>query len=272
MQGCGTQELRLASAGKRRYLTARSKYALRTIWRSSGATLIAVLVSQAIPGTGYPQTLDKAVNNQLEIGQVVGIPCEQLLSRDPTQVSKLTGGLSTICRRFVLVPGAGPSASTGGGAATPTTLPSVVQQRLREARGEEKEPEAKVTAASADAAIERRKRRGLFVSVGGEEFDHERTRFVNRYDSRIKRLVVGVDFQTTARWVAGFAFDASRQDGDFEGGGDFEVNGGITLPLTPNLTMTPSINYSVPFGSLSDSDDGNYEDEFYWGIGLSYTF
>jgi len=67
MRGWGTQKLQLSSAGTPRYVTARSTRALRTIWGPSVVTLIAVLVSLAIPSTGYPQTLDEAVNRQLGI-------------------------------------------------------------------------------------------------------------------------------------------------------------------------------------------------------------
>ncbi len=55
-------------------------------------------------------------------------------------------------------------------------------------------------------------------------------------------------------------------------GGDVAFSVGLTLPLTESLTMTPSLNYSIPYGDLEDSGDGNQEDEFYWGIGLSYSF
>jgi outer membrane autotransporter protein len=127
-----------------------------------------VLVCQAIPSTGYAQTLNEVVNNQLEIGQVFGIECEQLLDGDPFQVAALTGRLFTICTRGFPAPGAGPSISTGGGAATPVSLPSIVQQRLREARGEEKKTETKPKAGGASADRIARLGNGLSLFVSGE--------------------------------------------------------------------------------------------------------
>ena len=55
-------------------------------------------------------------------------------------------------------------------------------------------------------------------------------------------------------------------------GGDLGLSLGVTVPMTPSLTMSPSVNYSVPFGGVEDEDDGNYEDEYFWGVGLSYSF
>ena len=55
-------------------------------------------------------------------------------------------------------------------------------------------------------------------------------------------------------------------------GGDVAFGAGITLPLTESLTLSPSLNYSVPFGDLEDSADGNQDDEFYWGVGVSCSF
>ena len=55
-------------------------------------------------------------------------------------------------------------------------------------------------------------------------------------------------------------------------GGDWAISAGVTVPLTENLSMSPGINYSVPFGGLEDANDGNYEDEFFWGVGLAYNF
>ncbi len=55
-------------------------------------------------------------------------------------------------------------------------------------------------------------------------------------------------------------------------GGDFLSSIGVTVPLTENLTMSPSINYAVPFSDLSDSNDGNQDDRFYAGVSLGYSF
>jgi len=54
-------------------------------------------------------------------------------------------------------------------------------------------------------------------------------------------------------------------------GGDLGFKLGLSIPLTSSLVMAPNINYSIPFGDLEDSDDGNYEDKFFWGVGFSYA-
>ncbi len=55
-------------------------------------------------------------------------------------------------------------------------------------------------------------------------------------------------------------------------GGDFLGSIGLTVPLTENLTMCPSVNYAVPFSDLSDSNDGNQDNRFYAGVSLGYSF
>lgn len=188
--------------------------------RSSFAFLLGA-VALILPIASYPQSLNDAVTSQLEIRDFV--PCALLRDGQPNPEEYLTGELLTICQRGGGSAGTTPATSTGGGAATPTTLPSIVQQRLREARSEEKKPVKKVTAASADAAGRGSKQRAIFIAAESESLDRDVTTFEDGYDSDIQRLVVGVDIQATAQWVAGLAFDASKQDGDFVGGGDFEV-------------------------------------------------
>ena len=188
--------------------------------RSSFAFLLGT-VALVFPIAGYPQSLNDAVKSQLEIRDFVR--CEQLKGGQPNADTYLTGKLGEECTKGGGSTGFPPSISNGGGAATPTTLPSIVQQRLREARGEEKTPATTVSAASADAAVEGGKRRGVFIAGEYESLDREVTTFEDGYDSDIQRLVAGVDFQPAVRWVAGIAFDAAKQKGDFNGGGDFEV-------------------------------------------------
>jgi len=55
-------------------------------------------------------------------------------------------------------------------------------------------------------------------------------------------------------------------------GGNFLVSAGLAVPLTENLSMSPNINYSVPFGDLKDGADGNQDDRFYGGVNLAYSF
>lgn len=55
-------------------------------------------------------------------------------------------------------------------------------------------------------------------------------------------------------------------------GGYYLFTAGLSVPLSDNVTFTPNVGYSVPFGDLEDSNDGNYNDEFYGGAGLAFAF
>ena len=55
-------------------------------------------------------------------------------------------------------------------------------------------------------------------------------------------------------------------------GGDAAIGAGVTVPLTKSLSAKPNINYSVPWGNLSDKGNGNQKNRFYGGVYLSYLF
>ncbi len=55
-------------------------------------------------------------------------------------------------------------------------------------------------------------------------------------------------------------------------GGDGLLTGGITIPITQSLKLSPTVNWSVPFGNLSEDGNGNQKEEFFWGSTLNYTF
>jgi len=55
-------------------------------------------------------------------------------------------------------------------------------------------------------------------------------------------------------------------------GGDYAGKVGVTVPLTKSLSVSPSVNYSVPFGSLAEASRGNQKEEFFWGVGLAANF
>ncbi len=54
-------------------------------------------------------------------------------------------------------------------------------------------------------------------------------------------------------------------------GGDIGLSAGLTFPLTDKCSFSPNVNYSIPFGDLEDSDDGNQDDEFYAGVILTFS-
>ena len=55
-------------------------------------------------------------------------------------------------------------------------------------------------------------------------------------------------------------------------GGDVLLSAGLSIPLTKGLNISPSVNYSIPYGDLEDSSDGNQDKEFYGGFSLAYMF
>lgn len=55
-------------------------------------------------------------------------------------------------------------------------------------------------------------------------------------------------------------------------GGDAAVGVGLSVPLAKNLSCKPNINYSLPWGNLSDKNNGNQKNRFYSGIYLNYLF
>ena len=55
-------------------------------------------------------------------------------------------------------------------------------------------------------------------------------------------------------------------------GGDFGISIGMGIPLSDKLNLNPNINYTVPFGDLKSSNDGDQENKFYGGFSLDYSF
>ena len=191
----------------------------------ASASLLAGLLGVAtiLPVAAHAQTLDEAVEAQLEHIAFTGLVCSRLRNGIGGFPDFLTGELNDICIRGGPSGGAGPSTfATGGGAATPTALPSIVQQRLRELAGEE--IEVQTGAASADAVVELESGLGVFISGEFESLDRDVTTFEAGFDSDIWRVTAGADYRFTDRIVAGLAVDYAHHDGDFDGGGRFDNN------------------------------------------------
>ena len=106
-------------------LSERWRRRSRGFWMLS---TITILIASTIPQHATSQTLNAAVNRQLGIDPVSGNACGVLLGTDPSSV--LVGGLAQICQRPVPAAGNSASDATGGGAATATGLPAVVEERL----------------------------------------------------------------------------------------------------------------------------------------------
>ncbi len=54
-------------------------------------------------------------------------------------------------------------------------------------------------------------------------------------------------------------------------GGYSTTSVGLTIPLTDSVTISPMLAYTVPWGDLEDSNDGNQDDEFWGGITASFS-
>lgn len=184
-------------------------------WSCITLGVLGVALTLASVGPVGAQTLDQAVTRQLNA--VNTTRCSVLLGgADPVV---LTGPLRTICQPTVGdVPGTGTAA--GGGAATPTILPRIVDRRLREARGESDEGNG----ASADRVTQLWSGVNLFFSGEYESMDRDVTTFEDGYDSDIWRVAVGADYRFTDWLMAGLAFDYYRQDGDFTSQGEFTTD------------------------------------------------
>lgn len=78
----------------------------------------------------------------------------------------------------------------------------------------------------------------------------------------------GYDFSLDLSGHVGFNHNLFI-DGD---GGDVAWKVGFTMPLAKNLTFTPNVNYSIPFGDLARESRGNQKARFYGGATLAYSF
>lgn len=54
-------------------------------------------------------------------------------------------------------------------------------------------------------------------------------------------------------------------------GGEATMGAGFNVPLTKNLSCKPNVNFTAPWGNLSDKGNGNQKSRFYGGVYLSYT-
>jgi outer membrane autotransporter protein len=182
------------------------------------AAVVTSVTVACLPVQVLAQSLDAAVTQQLRT--VGGVACATLRGADP--LSSFQGGLLTICSRATGVGASPAAASAGGGAGTPTTVPGVVTRRMEAALGEEEETDT--AEPQPDEVILEVGRWNVFFSGEYETLDRDETTFEDGFDSDISRLTVGADVRLTERSTMGAAFVGSDQSGDFDGGGDFDVD------------------------------------------------
>jgi len=55
-------------------------------------------------------------------------------------------------------------------------------------------------------------------------------------------------------------------------GGNVGLKAGIFVPLTKQLSVSPNVNYSIPFGDLANENDANQKSRFFGGATFVYSF
>ena len=154
------------------------------------------------------------------------------------------GELDNVCAAT----GGSGNTSTGGGAGTPTTAPSILQKRM-EGQGKDQ-----AEAMGTDTVSELVPGWSVFLSAEAESLDRDVTLFEDGYDSSIWRLTLGTDYQLTEKSIVGLALTTTRQDGNFTGGGDFETG---SYGFIAFASYSPSENGFVQLSigySLKDYD------------------
>lgn len=199
--------------------------ALKIINRSMASGILVGLftVIAFLPVPAWTQSLDEAVNAQLEaIGDT---QCQRLIAGDTSFLDViLKGQLFTICDQSISSPSNPPSSTApSGNGATPITVPSIVQKRLRE-KDPQKDKSKKTEGASADSVVELESGINLFFSAEYEALNRDITQFGNGYDSDLSRVTIGADYQFTQYILAGLAVDYAHHEGDFINGGGFEID------------------------------------------------
>ncbi len=162
-------------------------------------SLLAALISMNAIG----QTLNEAINFQLSAAIS---PCSNLLGADEGR-DVLTGGLDTICNRFV--PAGSVPNSQGASTANTQSLAGDARGLLQNARGE--------TGVSQELTANW----SFFANIEHETLNHDATALADGFDSDALRVNAGVNYAFTANNHLGIAFVSKTHDGDYQAGGDF---------------------------------------------------
>ena len=178
-----------------------------------GVGVAAALFSMALAWSAAAQTLDSEVERLLSDNCVV-INAPAGAGLNPG----FGANLNAICD----FPAAGAGSSTGGTAGASQGSATSVLQRLRGAR--EEEGDEKSGGTGADTSAEMGKGFGVFISGDYEVLDRDRTTFEDGYDSDIFGVTAGGDYVVRDWLVAGLAFNYNNNNGDFDGGGDFDTD------------------------------------------------
>ncbi len=171
--------------------------------------LLALPAAIALSSNTLALSLDEAVNQQLRTplpSEGLGLtPCRQLLQSG----ADLTGNLlDTICSRAA--PGGATPSSSGGGSATPVTLPSSSFS------------DTKQSSNSLSEELVSTNNWQLFFTVENESLDRDASDTETAYDSDKTKFVLGTTYSPDTKSSYSLALSTAQHDGSYENGGGFE--------------------------------------------------
>lgn len=170
------------------------------------------LIPLAVCTNAFSLSIEEAVNAQLALGP---LPCAELLSGYSDNSGRFTGGLLDICS--AAVPAGSISNSSDGNAAIATSTAVVVSNIVKNIHeGKNSSEEAITTKINPDWS--------LFFTAEAETLDKEETDFSGAYKSDYSRVIAGVTYNASTTAAYSFAIDSTRQDGDYNSGGNFKHN------------------------------------------------
>lgn len=243
-----------------------------------GLCCLSVLLSGVLALDGARPAHAQVLND--EIVRLLDASCEQLVGvrAGPLDPNQFGPNLIKICE----FPTTQNGASSGGGTAsvqssTTSIQNGVLQRRLARARSRKQEKGTSKTSnlfqdsgtnayllwagSSGDAGSDTGSDPGLgsrrfdiFGSGSYERLDRDLTGFEDGYESSIKGGTIGADYRFSDSFVAGLVATYSRQEGDFDGGGDFEVTSFIPT-LFVAIVPTKRTFIQVVLGHTSQQFD-----------------
>jgi outer membrane autotransporter protein len=242
---------------------------------------LVLALAAALALAGEQPAGAQALNDEIE--RLLDNNCAALQAMRASQgESEFGPELAAICE-FPTTSGA---ASSGGGAAavhssTVSIQNSLLQRRRARAKAAAEEPGASADSwrfleresavallalgdgaaplaggdaqAAGESGIDSR-RLGLFVSGLAESLDRDLTQFEDGYDSSISGATVGIDYRFTNRFLGGLVATFLEQDGDFDGGGEFEMKS-VDPTLFASIQPTERTFVQIVAGSRSQEFD-----------------
>lgn len=209
--------------------------------RSLNLFFCFALICTSISSPAYSQSLDQIINTLLDddclgltgsVGGGIGAPGTVL---DTICIDRGTG-------TSVASGGTG----SGGGAGSAQSLGITVENRRSERlEGQEKE----TSNSSLSQTFQLPQGFSLFILGNFEALNKNITGFTDGFDSHIFGGTLGGDFQINDKALIGAAFTGSTQDGDFDGGGDFNTDSygilvfGSFLPI-PNAFIDLALGFT----------------------------